>query len=183
MEADLEKVAERSCHGRPQVNGASIVNRLHSEGVETTGRGRSGAGTIVVGFDDSPAAFHALAWAAGEAHRTNRNLIAVHILPPAGAMIASSVITESCNLAEEAFAITCRELEALADQVGRDVGVPIEFRRGLGDRSKELIRIATSAGADLVVVGRSQKTIHRVAGSLGRKLASARSAPIVVVVP
>lgn len=71
----------------------------------------------------------------------------------------------------------------MAHQIAQDAGVPIEFMPGLGDRSKELIRIATTAGADLVVVGRSQKVFHRVGGSLGRRLAGARSAPIVVVVP
>lgn len=59
----------------------------------------------------------------------------------------------------------------------------VEFRRGRGDRSRELVHIATSAGADLVVVGRSRRSLLRLSGSVARRPAGAQDAPIVVVVP
>jgi hypothetical protein len=37
--------------------------------------------------------------------------------------------------------------------------------------------------ADLIVVGRSAKMLHHLAGSLGRRLVSRRDAPVIVVVP
>ena len=52
-----------------------------------------------------------------------------------------------------------------------------------GDIAKELLRIADADHADLLVVGRSTKVRHHLAGSLGRRLVGRRGAPIVVVVP
>ena len=43
--------------------------------------------------------------------------------------------------------------------------------------------VARAMHADLVVVGRSAKMRHHVAGSLGRRLVGRKDAPVVVVVP
>jgi nucleotide-binding universal stress UspA family protein len=61
--------------------------------------------------------------------------------------------------------------------------VQLTFVRELGDPVHALISVARSAHADLVVVGRSAKMLHHLAGSAGRRLASRQDAPVVVVVP
>lgn len=65
----------------------------------------------------------------------------------------------------------------------RTLDIAVEFWRGRGDRSRELIRIATSTCADMVVIGRSRKTFLRSVRSVTRRLARAPGAPIVVIVP
>ncbi len=52
-----------------------------------------------------------------------------------------------------------------------------------GDPATELVRVASELHADLIVVGRSSKARHRVAGSIGRGLVNRKGAPVVVVVP
>jgi nucleotide-binding universal stress UspA family protein len=78
------------------------------------------------------------------------------------------------------------QAEELGEQVrayGRDHGVDVDFVHTQGDTARELLRIANVDHADLLVVGRSTKARHHIAGSLGRRLVSRRGAPIVVVVP
>lgn len=138
---------------------------------------------IIVGIDGSESSLHALLWAAGEARRTNRKLIAVHVQPTNSGVMAATPIAASALLIDEDQHGPCRELEMVAQHVGRELDIAVEFRRGHGDRSKELLRIATSAGADLVVVGRSRRSFLRLSGSVARRLAGAHEAPIVVIVP
>jgi nucleotide-binding universal stress UspA family protein len=76
--------------------------------------------------------------------------------------------------------------EKLSEQVrayGHDHGVDVAFVHAEGDPAQELLRIANAGQADLLVVGRSTKARHHIAGSLGRRLVGRRGAPIVVVVP
>jgi nucleotide-binding universal stress UspA family protein len=78
------------------------------------------------------------------------------------------------------------QAEELGDQVltyGRDHGVDLTFVHTHGDTAKELLRIANADHADLLVVGRSTKARHHLAGSLGRRLVGRGGAPIIVVVP
>lgn len=78
------------------------------------------------------------------------------------------------------------QAEELSEQVrlyGHDHGVDVSFVHTQGDIAKELLRIADVDRADLLVVGRSTKARHHIAGSLGRRLVGRRRAPIVVVVP
>jgi len=65
--------------------------------------------------------------------------------------------------------------------VGHDVD--LTFIHATGDAASELLRLATALRADQIVVGRSMKARHHLAGSLGRRLAGKREAPVVVVVP
>lgn len=52
-----------------------------------------------------------------------------------------------------------------------------------GDVTKAVTKVACAQHADLVVVGRSAKILHRFAGSLGHRLTCRTDAPVVVVVP
>ncbi|MBO0692206.1 MAG: universal stress protein [Acidimicrobiaceae bacterium] len=149
----------------------------------TLDRGGGESGRIIVGIDGSESSLHALVWAAGVARRTNQKLIAVHVQPTVRGVMAASFIPESVLLIDEDQEGPWRELETLAQRVGRELDISVEFRRVRGDRSRELVRMAVADGADLVVVGRSRKAFVRLSGSVARRLAGAREAPIVVVVP
>ena len=74
----------------------------------------------------------------------------------------------------------------LKDEAARrphDLGVAVGFVWELGDVAHAPTSVARSVDADLVVVGRSAKMLHHLAGSLGRRLVSRHDARVVVVVP
>jgi len=54
---------------------------------------------------------------------------------------------------------------------------------GIDVATHVLTEIARNVHAELVVVGRSTKALHRLAGSLSHRLTSRKNAPVVVVVP
>ena len=62
-------------------------------------------------------------------------------------------------------------------------GLDVAFVHARGDPARELLRVAAEVSADLIVVGKSVKARHRIAGSLGRCLIGKHRSPIVVVVP
>jgi nucleotide-binding universal stress UspA family protein len=142
----------------------------------------------VVGIDGSDSSWDALCWACGEMGRLDGRTVAVFVEPTSGAILA----TASATFAGAAVAYGAiqqsitDQAEELGDQVcayARDRGVNLTFVRTQGDTAKELLRVADADHADLIVVGRSTKARHHLAGSLGRRLVGRRDAPIIVVVP
>jgi nucleotide-binding universal stress UspA family protein len=76
--------------------------------------------------------------------------------------------------------------EQLAGEVAQragELGIEVCFVRARGDVAQELVRVARTSRADLIAIGRSSKILHRVAGSLGRRLVLGRDLPVLVVVP
>jgi nucleotide-binding universal stress UspA family protein len=144
--------------------------------------GRIAGGTasvIVVGLDGSPASWDAFSWATGEAARANGRLIAVY----ATSLVGLFGVPSDCAAAEQALQEVARQLANEAAQWASDAGVPLSFVCEPGDVIRALTSVARSAGADLVVVGRSAKMLHHLAGSASRRLVSRRDAPVTVVVP
>jgi nucleotide-binding universal stress UspA family protein len=78
-------------------------------------------------------------------------------------------------MAEELAAEVARRADAL--------DVEVRFIRGIGDAARVLTDLAQSEHADLIVVGRSAKILHRLAGSVSRRLVLNRESPVLVVVP
>jgi nucleotide-binding universal stress UspA family protein len=140
------------------------------------------APVIVVGLDGSPASWEAFSWAAGEVVRGNGSLIAVYAMPAVEPVAAVGVPFDYAA-AEQSRQEVARQLADEAARRACDVGVPLNFVREPGDVTRALISVAHSAGADLVVVGRSAKMLHHLAGSPGRRLVSRHDAPVTVVVP
>lgn len=143
-----------------------------------------GRPTLVVGVDGSAPSWDALAWAAGEARRANGRIVAV---------FATSLIEP-----EEAFGVTAplgyavaeQTRDQMAERLAAEVATRAEtlcveatFVRGTGDAPRVLSDVARSEHADLIVVGRSEKMLHRLAGSVGRRLVLNRNGPVLVVVP
>ncbi len=169
----------------------------HPEGMEHTHQPRDSAhdatgeppnARAVVGIDGSATSWDAFCWACGETRRLGGRTVAVFVGPtPGGATAAATASLTGATVAYGAIQQSMTDQsEQLADQVrayGDDQGVDVTFVRTQGDTAKELLRIANADHADLLVVGRSTKARHHLAGSLGRRLVGKRGAPIIVVVP
>jgi nucleotide-binding universal stress UspA family protein len=137
------------------------------------------AQVIVVGLDGSPASWDAFCWAAGQAARARGSLIAVY----ANSATTPVPVPGDFGYAEEAALEVAAGLKAEAEHRAAEAGAQLTFVRELGDAVHALISVAHSVHADIVVVGRSAKMLHHLAGSVGRRLASRQDAPVVVVVP
>jgi nucleotide-binding universal stress UspA family protein len=143
---------------------------------------------VVVGIDGSDTSWDAFCWACGEARRLGCRAVAVFVDMASGA--ATATATASFAGGAVAYEVIQQagfdQAEELYDQVrtyGHNHGVDVSFVHCHGDPTRDLLRIASAVRADLLVVGRSTKVRHHLAGSLGRRLVGRRGAPIVVVVP
>ena len=143
-----------------------------------------GRPTLVVGVDGTAPSWDAFAWAAGEARRGNGRIVAVFvtsIIEPQEALGTTAPLGYAAaadardQMAEELAAEVARRADAL--------DVEVRFIRGVGDAVHVLTEVAQSEHADLMVVGRSAKVLHRLAGSVSRRLVLNRESPVIVVVP
>jgi len=143
-----------------------------------------GRPTLIVGVDGSAPSWDAFAWAAGEARRGNGRIVAVFV---------TSIIEPEEALGTTAplgYAAAADARDQMADELAAEVArradaldVEVRFVRGIGDAVHVLTDVAHSEHADLMVVGRSAKMLHRLAGSVSRRLALNRDCPVIVVVP
>ena len=150
--------------------------------LDSSSTARGAKQVIVVGLDGSPTSWDAFAWAAEEVTRTGGRLIAVYVAPTVepGAEFGAPI---NYGAAEEARDEMVAQLKDQAERRARDLGVPLRFVREIGDTAHALTRVSRSVDADLIVVGKSSKILHHLAGSLGRRLVSRHDAPAIVVVP
>lgn len=139
---------------------------------------------LVVGIDGSVPSWDAFAWAAGEARRCCGCIVAVFATPlvePAGALGVTAPLTYgAANQARDQMA---EQLSAEVATRAEELGVEVRFIRKKGDAAHVLAQVAKAANADVIVVGRSAKPLHRLTGSIGRRLMLCRDLPVVVVVP
>jgi nucleotide-binding universal stress UspA family protein len=152
---------------------------------------RVGAATavVLVGMDGSETSWDALSWACGEARRLRGRAVAVFvsssadngITVPASAFIGGAPF--DCGWNDSTAAERADTLRRELERYAADQDVDLTFVHTHGNAASELLRLATAQHADQIVVGRSMKARHRLAGSLGRRLAGKRGAPVVVVVP
>ncbi|HUC13143.1 MAG TPA: universal stress protein [Acidimicrobiales bacterium] len=143
-----------------------------------------GRAVLVVGLDGSDPSWDAFAWAAGEARRCRGRIIAVFVTPLVEPEAALSIGAPYDY--EAAVEATDQIAEELAGEVARraDVlGVEASFVREKGDATHVITEVARSEHADLIAVGRSAKPLHRLAGSVSRRLVLCRDLPVTVVVP
>jgi nucleotide-binding universal stress UspA family protein len=152
--------------------------------------GTSTTSTVVVGVDGSDTSIDALSWACGEARRLGGRAIAVLVTPIPGSGVLASASPFAAMAASECLETEARledeleeklRLELLA--IGESQRVPLTFVHIHGDVATELLRVAAISHAQLIAVGRSTKTRHRVAGSLSHRLLRHSETPIIVVVP
>jgi nucleotide-binding universal stress UspA family protein len=153
----------------------------------TERKGAPAKTVIVIGIDGSETSWDAFWWACGEAGRTSGRAIAVFVSPIGGTGAAAAAARYPVSIDVRAFdEVAIAQAEQLRNEAqlyAADRGVDLSFVHVRGGTAKELLRVAESDRADLIVVGRSAKARHHLAGSLGRRLIRRRRAPIVVVVP
>jgi nucleotide-binding universal stress UspA family protein len=146
----------------------------------------AGKTAVVIGLDGSDTSWDAFWWGCGEARRMSRRAVAVFVSPTidAGTGLACAAGCP-CDYTEIDRRATDRasELESEAHRHATEHGYDLVFVHARGDPAQELVRVATTLECDLIVVGRSAKALHRVAGSLGGRLLRTRRAPVVAVVP
>lgn len=142
----------------------------------------AGLPAIVVGIDGSATSWDAFAWAAGEALRTHGRLVAVYVMAYSEPVVALGIPYDYVG-AEKSRHEIADEIESAAVRRAREAGIPVSFVSEYGDATASLTGIARSVDAHLIVVGRSAKIWHRLAGSLGHRLTCRKDAPVVVVVP
>ena len=144
---------------------------------------------VVVGLDGSETSWDAFTWACGESRRMGGQTIAVFVshlaVTGSAAMISAATGIAVCDHeeGEPPAAHEARQLEAEIRRRTADSGTAVAFVHAYGDPARELLRVAGEVRADLIVVGRSTRARHHLAGSLCRHLMTKRCAPIVVVVP
>ncbi len=152
------------------------------------GGGPVTAAMVVVGLDGSGTSWAAFWWACGEARRLDGRLVAVFVSSSTNACMAAmasaaaGVAAADYAVVEQAAAAQARSLRAEVQGNSND-GLDVAFVHARGDPARELLRVAGEVGADLIVVGKSIKARHHMAGSLGRCLIGKHRSPIVVVVP
>ena len=156
---------------------------------QTTAQDGAGSSpTVVIGLDGTETSWHAFAWSLGEAERLQGRVVAVLVSSNAAVSTPVSLGTLSginaCDYGEFERAADQLALE-LADRAvedGRRAGVKVVFLHRWGDPADQLTKVAVAVHADIIAVGRSTSLLHRLAGSIGRRLARHKE-PIVVIVP
>lgn len=144
---------------------------------------------VVVGVDASESSWDAYWWSCGEAKRMGARIVAVYVSPIAGMggaiAAASGVIVDSSTMdwVERGASDVANLLRTKLSDSAADAAIDLKFVHTKGDAAAELLRIAAAEGADLIVVGKSSKVLHYLAGSIGRRIIGKRNAPVVVVVP
>ena len=137
---------------------------------------------IVVGVDGSAPSWDAFAWGASEALRSNGRIVAVFVTPLIEPELGSTAPLGYAAAAEARDGMA----KELAGEVARRAdtfGVEVTFIRESGDAPRILTEVAATMQADLMVVGRSAKILHRLVGSVSRRLVLKRNGPVIVVVP
>lgn len=145
---------------------------------------------IVVGVDASERSWDAFWWSCGEAKRLGGRIVAVFVSPVSGfgsAMAASVALAGTSAVdfywMDQTATELAEHLRLKLSDSAVEAGVDLEFVHARGDAAAELLRVAAAQNANLIVVGKSSKVLHHLAGSLGRRLIGKRNAPVVVVVP
>jgi nucleotide-binding universal stress UspA family protein len=137
---------------------------------------------IVVGLDGSPSSWDAFCWAVGEAGRISGKVVAVYAIPFIDPATSFSV-TFAFSGAKQAKEELADKLKSEAVQRANEQGVALSFVTEHGEVTHALTDVARELQANLIVVGRSAKLLHRLSGSLSHRLTSRNDAPVVVVVP
>jgi nucleotide-binding universal stress UspA family protein len=145
---------------------------------------------VVVGLDGSPSSWDAFWWACGEAQRRGERLMAVFVTHATGA--SPGVAAAACALVplpvvlhewERAVDEEAAKLQADVQRFAAERDLEVAFVHCRGEPAKELLKAGEAAKADLIVVGKSCKARHHLAGSISRQLLAKVNAPVVVVVP
>jgi nucleotide-binding universal stress UspA family protein len=139
---------------------------------------------LVVGVDGSPASWDAFEWAANEARRHRGRVIAVFAISPVDPELAMAFnVPLDFGATEDARTEMVDGLEGEVARRAGELGVDATFVWEHGDVAQALSRVAGAAHSEVIVLGRSERALHGLVGSLGDRLAHRNDLPVVVVVP
>jgi nucleotide-binding universal stress UspA family protein len=143
---------------------------------------KDGPRAIVVGVDGSNSSLRAAAYAAGLARRQGCRLIAVFVrsLPAVMLPMADTSGSAAATVAQAHDEVEQELRDAIA-QRSPSLNLDIKLVVRTGEPCTELMNVAQQVQADAVIVGRSTKVLHRIAGSLAIKLVRAARWPVTVV--
>jgi nucleotide-binding universal stress UspA family protein len=139
-----------------------------------------GPSLVIVGVDGSDSAWRAFAWASGHARRSGCPVLVIYALPPTGLaeLVSTPPVIDAVWRAQREIA------DDIHDQVARvaaDLNVPVRFEHHQGDPGRVLLAAAEEHAADMLVLGASMQSVHRIAGSLPSRLVRCRRLPVVVI--
>lgn len=136
-------------------------------------------GKVVVGYDGSESADHAVAWAAAEALSRGRGLVLVHaVLPPVTTGGLGIGLPPTLDLVEQLQSQARVQLESVAAALtGTDTTCVV----GVGAPSAVLLEASESA--DLVVIGSRGRGGFKglLLGSVGAQVAAHAECPVAVI--
>src|SRR5262249_53008232 len=135
--------------------------------------GTDGPTAILVGIDGSTTSLRAASYAAGLARRQHARVTAVYVAPVASLGAAGPRGADLAAARHQAFSQAADDMRRRAEEVSRELGIPVTFIAVEGDPFTELRRIADETRADAVVVGASAHAGHRLVGSLAVRLVRA----------
>jgi len=132
----------------------------------------------MVGFNGSPTACRAVAWAIGHAHRQGARLVVVHVsdIPMWAALVAEFGLAWQATLSERDAGIEKQAHAAL-----EKAGFAWEYLHRVGHPVDQLARTADVIQADAVVVGASRRSTRLIGRSVAGRLLRSRHWPVIVV--
>lgn len=137
------------------------------------------ARTILVGVDGSDTAMRAAAFAFGMARRQGARLVVTFVACHSSLAALSPAVASVFE--HEATARLHAELSDHIRSAAEELDVPVTFVKTFGDPYTTLRGSADQCQADMVVVGASQQTGHRFAGSVATRLIRSGHWPVLVV--
>lgn len=143
--------------------------------------GTDGPRSIMVGVDGSRTSMRAASYAAGLARRQGSRLVVVYVASVATWASMAPMAAGGGSAIQETLAAIADEIRGGIRERVDELGVSVQFVVRSGDPYSALKQAATEAQADLVVVGASTSTGHRIVGSLAGRLVRAGSWPVTVV--
>jgi len=142
-------------------------------------RGTDGPHVVLAGVDGSATSSRAGAYAAGLARRQRSRLVLVYVMAPsAWTGIATGYLAVA---QEQSYSAIVGDMRRMIRTLAEEAAIPITFVVRRGDAYTELRRAAVELHADLVVVGASESTGHRIVGSVANRLVKSGLWPVTVV--
>ncbi|MCE9572843.1 MAG: universal stress protein [Deltaproteobacteria bacterium] len=143
--------------------------------------------TILVPHDFSSCANHAAALARDVARATGARLILAHVAEiPTGLGADTAIVPEGggapIKLRDYALTSASERLEDIAARLRKD-DMTVSITVVMGGPVDEILRAATDAGADLIVMGTHGRTglRHLITGSVTEKVVRHASVPVLTV--
>jgi len=136
---------------------------------------------VIVGYDGSTPARHALAYAAGTAWRLCRPLLAVYVTP--SELYCQEPLTGLVSVVKREAEATDVERWLLAelDEMANPAGLEVHYGARRGSPARELAALAAELKADALVIGAPARSWHHLLGSVPGWLARHASCPVIVI--